>query len=294
MIVFIGVIAIVAVAILSFLGGSFYSVDQGERAVITRWGKIVSVSEPGFHTKTPFIEDANTIEIRQLSTELKDVLSYSKDQQAAALSLTILWHVPADRVTDVYSIYGSLEALASRELASKVPSASKIIFGHYNAATAIQERGKMVSEIDRAVRETMGEAPIVIDSVQLVNIDFSDAYEHAIEERMGAEVEVQKRAQLAQQAIEDAKATVTAAKAEADSNLARRTAEAAGNFAIAQAQAKGIDALADAEANRLRKRGEALRDNPQLIALTTAEKWNGQLPYSMVPGNAIPFLDLAR
>jgi hypothetical protein len=38
----------------------------------------------------------------------------------------------------------------------------------------------------------------------------------------------------------------------------------------------------------------ALRDNPGLPTLTAAEKWNGVLPTTMVPGNALPFLNLAK
>ena len=32
--------------------------------------------------------------------------------------------------------------------------------------------------------------------------------------------------------------------------------------------------------------------NAQLIALTQAEKWNGVLPATMVPGGTVPFLNL--
>ena len=39
-------------------------------------------------------------------------------------------------------------------------------------------------------------------------------------------------------------------------------------------------------------RGDALRDNPGLVALTQAEKWDGQLPRTMLPGGSIPMLNL--
>jgi hypothetical protein len=47
-----------------------------------------------------------------------------------------------------------------------------------------------------------------------------------------------------------------------------------------------------AEADAIRARGEALRQNAGLIALTQAEKWNGVLPSTMIPGGAVPFLNL--
>lgn len=36
----------------------------------------------------------------------------------------------------------------------------------------------------------------------------------------------------------------------------------------------------------------ALRDNPALIGLVQAEKWDGKLPVTMVPEGALPFLNV--
>jgi len=38
--------------------------------------------------------------------------------------------------------------------------------------------------------------------------------------------------------------------------------------------------------------GAALRDNPMLIELVTAEKCNGTLPATMVPSAALPFVSV--
>ncbi|MCB1575926.1 MAG: prohibitin family protein, partial [Xanthomonadales bacterium] len=75
--------------------------------------------------------------------------------------------------------------------------------------------------------------------------------------------------------------TVTQAKAQADSALAK-----------AQAEAEAIRVRGIAEADAIKARGEALKQNAQLIALTQAEKWNGVLPATMVPGGTVPFLNL--
>jgi len=41
-------------------------------------------------------------------------------------------------------------------------------------------------------------------------------------------------------------------------------------------------------------RGALLRDNPSLIDLTAAERWNGTLPTTMVPGSATPFVNVGK
>ena len=49
-----------------------------------------------------------------------------------------------------------------------------------------------------------------------------------------------------------------------------------------------------AEAGAIQARGDALRNNPALPTLVASEKCNGVLPTTMVPGNALPFLNLNR
>ena len=51
---------------------------------------------------------------------------------------------------------------------------------------------------------------------------------------------------------------------------------------------------AKAEAEAIRARGAALRDNPDMIKLIQAERWNGILPTTMVPGAALPFVNVTH
>ncbi|MBD4195796.1 prohibitin family protein, partial [Xanthomonas citri pv. citri] len=68
--------------------------------------------------------------------------------------------------------------------------------------------------------------PVVIDGVQIENIDFSDAYEKSIEDRMKAEVAIATRKQNLETEKIQAQIAVTQAQAEADSKLAAAKAEA--------------------------------------------------------------------
>jgi len=36
---------------------------------------------------------------------------------------------------------------------------------------------------------------------------------------------------------------------------------------------------------------EETLDNPGLVTLTTAERWDGKLPTTMIPGNSVPFIN---
>lgn len=52
-----GIFAVIGLLILLVAFNTYYTVDEGDRGVVLRNGKIVSVSEPGLHFKLPFVED---------------------------------------------------------------------------------------------------------------------------------------------------------------------------------------------------------------------------------------------
>ena len=48
----------------------------------------------------------------------------------------------------------------------------------------------------------------------------------------------------------------------------------------------------EAEASAIEARAKALGTNPNLVTLVQAERWNGVLPTTMVPGSAVPFVSV--
>lgn len=281
-----GTTGLVGLFALGTLGGSFGTIDQGERGVLLRNGAVAGVKEPGLYFKTPWIDSVIPISTKQLrlywSCQKGEacMTGYSQDQQPAELRVAVNYHVLPSQVKDIYSNYGSLQAFADRVIASKAPQEVKTVFGGFTAVSVIQDRAEFNRKVFEAVAKSI-DGPVVIDSVQVENIDFSDAYEASVEARMTAQVEVQRREQeLAQKKIE-AQITVTNAQALADSNLA-----------VAKAQAEATRIQGEATASALRARGAALAANSDLIDLTKAEKWNGVLPTSMVPGSSVPFLNI--
>jgi regulator of protease activity HflC (stomatin/prohibitin superfamily) len=115
--------------------------------------------------------------------------------------------------------------------------------------------------------------------VQIENIDFSPEYIKSVEARMQAEVQ-RLRQNLERERVQ-AEIVVTQAKAQAD----RVRLEA-------QANADAIKLRGSAEADAIDARGKALAGNPALVNLVQAEKWDGKLPATMVPGGALPMLNV--
>lgn len=269
-----------SIAGLIMLWGSCYTVDEGERGVILRNGGIIGTAEPGLGFKLPLFDSVRRISVQTQARPYENVLTYSRDQQTAALVLSVNYRLPSDQVEAIYATYGGEEGIAARLLDRQVLEEVKNVFGQFNAVTAIQDRARLNAEVQSAVLAAV-RGPIIIESVQIENIDFSDIYENSIEQRMLAEVEVQKVTQNAAREKVQAEISVIQAQAAADARLAQATAEA-----------EAIRLTGNAEADAIRARAAALADNPALIALVQAERWNGQLPTTMIPDSTVPFMDM--
>lgn len=266
-----GIFAVVGLAILFTLLSSFYSVEQGDRAVLTRWGKVVAVQDPGLHFKTPWIESATHMTVREQRLRYK-MEAYSRDQQPAEVIVSVNYKLLPSDVESVYTNLGTdyIEKLVSTQLPKKL----KEVFGLFNAETIVADRTRLGADVESAVQGVVDARGVQIVSVQIEDVSFSDTYEKSIEERMQAQV--------------------ASVKAEAD-KLRRMTEADAAAYevkAAADAEAHAVMVRGEAEATAIKARAAALKENQALVELTAVEKWNGALPTTQVPGSAVPFINV--
>lgn len=269
----LSVVILAGIVILSTLFGTYYTVDQGERGVLLRWGQAVDVVGPGLHFKWPFIESVTTMSVREQKEDFK-TQAYSQDQQPATVQVSVNYKLPEGNVLAVYTRYGV--EYPSILIDTQLPQRLKEVFGIFSAQNMIQDRTKLGLEVQRSLEKALDNRGIEIVSVQVEDVSFSDVYETAVENRMKsivlqyqAEAEKQKR-------ITNADAAAYEVKAAAD------------------AQAHAIEVQGNAQATAIKARADALRANPDLVALTAAEKWNGILPTTMVPGGSVPFVQIPK
>ncbi len=271
--------ALIALVLLFVFFACWYTVDETERGVLLRNGALVGVVEPGLSFKTPFIESVRFISTQNQVTSYDGLQAYSKDQQSANLKVSVSWHIAPSDAGKVYTQFKDIDGIRDRMISRQVPTQVENVFGKFNAVAAVQNRVQLVNDISTAIKATIT-GPVIIDSVQVENIDFSDAYERAIEARMSAEVQVKTREQqLATEQVQ-AQIRVTQAQAEADAQLAQ-----------AKADAQATELRGKAEAEAIKARAQALASNQNLVELTKAERWNGVLPTTVLPNGALPFID---
>lgn len=271
-------VAVPALFGLSVVLGSWYTIDQGERGVLLRFGKLSSVEKPGLHFKLPFIDSIHKMTVRTVKLTLPTAV-YSKDIQGAEVVLSLNYRLEDGKVGEMYSTAGT--DFVEKLVIPRLLAVLKDVFGKYNAVSIVQAREELGVQILKEMSAKMSGTGIVVESVQIENIDFSDSYEKSVEERMKAEVEVQRVKQNLERERINAEMARAKAQGEADAKLAR-----------AEADAKAIELVGKAEAEAIRAKSEAMKANPDYVRMLQAEKWDGKLPQSIVPSSSVPILKL--
>ncbi|MCC5827213.1 SPFH domain-containing protein, partial [Alkalimonas sp.] len=209
----------------------------------------------------------------------RNMEAYSNDQQPAVMNLSVRYQIDSSRVDEVYRNFGTRQALIDRQVTRIVLEEAKTVLGQFNAATSIRERGRLNLEMAQAVQRSVT-GPVIILGVQVEDVSFSAAYEESVEQRMLAEVAVERERQNLERERVEADIVRTRAAAEADRVRAQ-----------AQAEADSIRLRGNAEAEAIRERAAALANNPLLVELVKAETWDGKLPTTMLPNSTVPFIE---
>ena len=188
--------------------------------------------------------------------------------------MSVNYRLPDANVLPIYSRFG--RDYASILIDTQLPRRLKEVFGRFSAQSMIQDRAKLGMEVEKSLEGALDGRGIQIVSVQVEDVSFSDAYETAVENRM--------------------KSVVLQYQAEAEKQQRITNADAAAYEvnAAADAQAHAIQVQGEAQASAINARADALQSNPNLVSLTAAEKWNGALPTTIVPGGATPFVQVSR
>lgn len=218
---------------------SFKTVNAGEIAVVKEMGKIIDTRDAGTHFDFWMVRSYEKYDTKVRGVEVT-TSAYSHDKQPMDIQMTVQYQVNKDKVKDIASTYGSLEALEGR-IQSVTIERAKSKLSNYDADSIIETRGTISAEVATAVEEAIGEQYFVdITNVALTNIDFSDAYEQSVEQSMIAKQEVEKSKAEAEKAIAAAKGELEVAKLQAQAKLEAAKADAEAQKLVAQAEATAV------------------------------------------------------
>lgn len=282
---FLGVVAGVLALAFITVPFSFHTVDTGELAVVKNMGKITHVREAGINFDLWFLNQYQMYDTKVQNVDI-NTAAYSSDAQTMDIAMTLQYQIVPEKVIDVATQYGSLEVLQSRIQSISIEK-TKAVLSSYKAMDIIAQRSQISPAVEVAIKDAIGDEYFVkVNTVVLSNIDFSDAFEAAVEDKMIAEqaklkAEYENQTKVAQAAAE-AEAKLKAAQAEIDIAQAQADAklkEAEAQIKIEEAEAKALKIKAEAEAEANRIIAESI--TPELLDMIIAEGWDGKLPLVM-------------
>lgn len=248
-----------ALALIIGLFTSVYQVDAGERAVILSWGapQPVAVSE-GLHFKMPIRDKVVKIDVKTQKYETQ-ASAATKDQQILPVTVAVNYHPVPESTPRLYQEIGL--SYPDKVIYPAVQDVVKGVTAQYEASEFGASRPQISTAIRDALREELISKGVVLDDAFLVNYDFSPQYNAAIEAK-----ETAKQNALAEQ----------------------------NKLAAIEFQAQQRVAQAEGEAAAIKAQAEAIRaqGGQEYVQLQWIAKWNGDVPSTVVGGDAGLFLQM--
>ncbi len=239
----------------------FTSVSAGYRGVVLRGGKVVRVLDEGYQYKSPVIESVTEVDIRT-QVEAAQASAASKDLQTVNTKVAVNYNVIPDKVEFMWNSVG--KDFKSVLIDPAIQEAVKSATAKHTAEELITQRQEVKDEITATLHDRLASSGFLnVTQVSLTDFDFSESFNAAIE----------------------AKATAV------------QNAEAAKNKLVQvqyEAQQQVEQAKAQAETIRIQAQAINAQGGADYVQLQAIKAWDGHLPSQMVPGSAVPFLNITK
>lgn len=249
-------------------------VSAGEIGVKTRFGAIVSIKTPGLYVKLPYpVEKMNLMDVKTRTVDYdkngkegdqvdtSQLSGASKDLQDVSIGVVVNYHLDPHTVADIYTQYKSVDNYEYNAIEPIIREVVKSTSAQYTAEELVTKRADYSDKVNSLLADRLSEKHAILEKFSVTNFEFSQAFTESIEAKVTAVQNAEAAKNKLEQIKFEAQQTIETAKA--------------------QAQAISIQAQA------INNQGGA--DYVQLQAI---QKWNGQLPTQLVPGGAVPFINL--
>ena len=252
--------AVLVVAVMLAFS-AFFIVPPGEVAIKTRLGAIVDSYGEGMHFKLPFLEGVTKFSIQIQRANIK-TQAFSKDLQTMNAHLVVNHRIEQGTAVSIFRNLGP--NYVENIVDPAVQEVFKAIAARYSAERVISERNELVMEINKEVKERLTTKQIVVTDISVVDLDFTDQFLKAVEDKQVADQQAQMAGKLVEKAKRDAEQQIAKSRGEAEALRMQRE-----QVTPALIELRKVDA--------------------QLKAI---EKWNGVLPGYV--GAGVPFISIEK
>ena len=240
---------------------SFQSVPTGFVGIKTRFGKVSDdVIQEGLNVKVPYIEKIVLMDCRTQKSEV-DCSTASKDLQEISLNVAINFNVNKTTAHKLYREVGiNYESII---INPAILESVKSVTAQFTAEELITKRAEVSNNMESTLKEKIESRGFNVVDFNITDLDFSVAYNQAIEKKQVAEQEAKQ----------------------AEYELQKSKIENERKIAEAEANAKVMEVQDSTTTER------ALKLKELEIQKAAIEKWNGALPSTMA-GDTVPFINL--
>lgn len=272
---------VIIILVIVLATSAFVIVESGHVGVVVTLGAVqpVPLSE-GFHLKKPFMDKIVQTDIRLTKAVSKSVAA-SKDLQTVETQVSVQYSISGAVAPRTYQRIGTRDVVAATVIEPAIQESVKAVTAQFTAEQLVTRRAEVKQQIQLAIesfiRVTLEDKDVptalTIANVAITDFEFSAEFNKAIELKVRAEQE-------ALQAVNEKTRRVT----QAEAGYQERKLAADG-------EAYEIEAASKAKADAIAREAKALKNNPQLIQLRLAEKWDGTLP-RFTGGETIPLINI--
>lgn len=272
------IVGIVLCVILLVISCISY-VPTGYTGIVTTFGKVHdNTLDAGLNFHAPW-DNVINMDNREQRVPFK-LEAFSKDIQQVDVQGSINYNIDKSTAMNLYKDVGTnySEVLIQPRILEDV----KIVIAKYTAENLIANRQNAADEIFELIRAELEPKGIHVISFAIENIDFTDAFESAVEAKQVATQEKQKAQTQQEQKTMETEQAAKRQKIEAEAAAEVQKIDA-------DAEAYAIKVKAEAEADANKKLNESITS--ELINYNEILRWDGKLPTFMGGDGVMPILN---
>ncbi|MGJ3254296.1 MAG: prohibitin family protein [Elainellaceae cyanobacterium] len=231
-------LGVISAAVLLIILNSFIIIYPGQAGVVSILGKAQDGALlEGVHFKPPFISKVDVYDLTVQKFEVP-AQSSTKDLQDLKASFAINFRLDPEQVVAVRRQQGTLENLVSKVVAPQTQESFKIAAARRTAEQAITERTELKRDFDTALNERLEKYAVIVQDTSVVDLEFSQEFTRAVEDKQIAEQRAQRAVYVAQEAEQQAQADINRARGRAEAQrLLAETLKATGGELVLQKEA---------------------------------------------------------
>lgn len=260
-------------------GSMIVTVPTGHTGILTTFGKVENTTlEAGLHFKLPF-QSVVVMDNRTQKSTL-NLNCFSSDIQEVSVTYSINYQIDKSNAQTIYKKIGTNYYEVT--MVPRIQEAVKSVISKYTAESLIEKRDTLSREITDILENELTVYNIEVVNTALEDLDFSDAFTQAVEDKQVAQQAFLKAQTEQEQKTMEQEATAKRQRitAEAEADVAKIQAEADAEVIKIQAEAAEYAGQKDAAINK------ALADTltDLLVEYYNIKQWDGKLPEYFVSG----------